>query len=184
MERFIVISGCSGGGKSTLLAELRLRGYGVFEEPGRRIVADELAGDGSALPWVDGAAFARKAIKLALADRFAADEMRGMVFFDRGLIDAAVALQKVRPEFSPEELCCQHRYNRHVFIAPPWPEIYVQDAERRHDFRAAEEEYHRLLGAYPRLGYRLHHLPKVGVTARADFVLNRLETAGFRIDIS
>jgi putative ribosome biogenesis GTPase RsgA len=38
-DRFVVISGCSGGGKSTLINELRRRGYRVVEEPGRRIVA-------------------------------------------------------------------------------------------------------------------------------------------------
>jgi predicted ATPase len=38
LDRFVVISGCSGGGKSTLLAELARRGYRTVEEPGRRIV--------------------------------------------------------------------------------------------------------------------------------------------------
>ena len=33
-----VISGCSGGGKSTLLMELARRGHAVVDEPGRRIV--------------------------------------------------------------------------------------------------------------------------------------------------
>src|SRR6516165_9149624 len=53
-DRFVVISGCSSGGKSTLLAELGRRGHATVEEPGRRIVRQELAGDGSALPWVIG----------------------------------------------------------------------------------------------------------------------------------
>ena len=38
MDRFIILSGCSGGGKSTLLAELARRGFATVEEPGRRIV--------------------------------------------------------------------------------------------------------------------------------------------------
>jgi predicted ATPase len=42
VDHLVVISGCSGGGKSTLLAELAQRGYGVVEEPGRRIVREEL----------------------------------------------------------------------------------------------------------------------------------------------
>ena len=66
---FVVISGCSSGGKSTLLAELGRRGYAVVEEPGRRIVKDALAGDGLALPWVDATAFLRRAVAMALADR-------------------------------------------------------------------------------------------------------------------
>lgn len=68
-ENFVLISGCSGGGKSTLLNELRVRGHHVVEEPGRRIVREELAGDHRALPWVDPAAFARRAIEVTLADR-------------------------------------------------------------------------------------------------------------------
>ncbi len=68
-DRFVVISGCSGGGKSTLLAELGRRGHAVVEEPGRRIVREELQSGGTALPWTDGIAFARRAVALALADR-------------------------------------------------------------------------------------------------------------------
>jgi predicted ATPase len=57
-ERFVLITGCSGGGKSTLLAELHARGHHVVEEPGRRIVKQELKAGGQALPWVDEIAFA------------------------------------------------------------------------------------------------------------------------------
>ena len=92
MDRFVVISGCSSGGKSILLAELSRRGYAVVEEPGRRIVKGELANDGVALPWVDATAFLRRAVAMALADRAAAIASDGWVFFDRGLIDAAAGL--------------------------------------------------------------------------------------------
>ena len=70
MDRFVVISGCSAGGKSTLLAELSRRGHAVVEEPGRRIVQEELQGEGLALPWVDPIAFARRAITMSLEDLF------------------------------------------------------------------------------------------------------------------
>ena len=68
-DRFVVLSGCSGGGKSTLLAELRRRGHATVDEPGRRIVKEESADGGTALPWIDLTAFARRAIEVALADR-------------------------------------------------------------------------------------------------------------------
>jgi predicted ATPase len=61
-----------------------------------------------------------------------------------------------------------------VFFAPPWPEIYATDAERRHELEAAIVEYHRLLTAYPSLGYEVIVLPKVAVSERADFVLHTL----------
>lgn len=62
MERLVVISGCSGGGKSTLLAELARRGHATVEEPGRRIVKQERQAGGPALPWNDPVAFARRAM--------------------------------------------------------------------------------------------------------------------------
>src|SRR6187397_531426 len=83
MDRFVVLSGCSGGGKSTLLAELRRRGHATVDEPGRRIVKEESADGGTALPWIDLAAFARRAIEVALADREEARDRPGWVFFDR-----------------------------------------------------------------------------------------------------
>lgn len=121
MNRSVLISGCSGGGKSTLLAELGARGHAVVEEPGRRIVKQELEGDGAALPWVDMAAFARRAIERAMADHTTAREQTGWTFFDRGLIDAAAALQHLTGEPILEKLGAAHRYHPRIFITPPWP---------------------------------------------------------------
>ena len=166
-----MISGCSGGGKSTLLMEMARRGYAVVEEPGRRIVQEELAGSGAALPWVDGAAFARRAMAMALADQRSARRLNGWVFFDRGLIDAASALQHVTGEPVLDRIGPVHRYHRRVFFTPPWPEIYATDGERRHSLDDAMVEYSRLLSAYHSLGYEIVTLPKVGVSERADFIL-------------
>lgn len=80
MNRSVLMSGCSGGGKSTLLAELAAHGHAVVEEPGRQIVKQELEGNGAALPWVDMAAFARRAIEMAMADYTAARERTGWTF--------------------------------------------------------------------------------------------------------
>jgi len=175
MDRFVILSGCSGGGKSTLLAALRLRGHHVVEEPGRRIVAQELDSGGSALPWVDVTAFLRRAIDMSLADRQAATALPGTIFFDRGLIDAASALQHLTGEPALTSYGQLHRYNKHVFLTPPWPEIYVGDRERRHDLSAAITEYERLSADYPSLGYEVHVLPKIGVAERADFVRSILD---------
>jgi predicted ATPase len=174
MNRFVVVSGCSGGGKSTLLAEFGRRGHAVVEEPGRRIVKQEQACGGSALPWVDATAFVRRAVAMALDDRAAAGLLNGWVFFDRGLIDAAVALQYLTGEPALQTLGLLHRYHRRVFLAPPWPEIYETDPERRHGMDQAVAEYSKLLEAYPSLGYEVSILPKTGVAERADFVLNAL----------
>jgi predicted ATPase len=170
MEQFVVISGCSGGGKSTLLGELSRRGHSIVDEPGRRIVKQELQDGGSALPWIDATAFTRRAIAVALEDRTSAAALRGWVFFDRGLVDAAAALQHLTGEPALAALAQEHRYHRMVFLAPPWPKIYKNDPERRHGFEAAEAEYSRLLEAYQALGYEVSILPKISVSGRADFI--------------
>lgn len=90
---FILITGCSGGGKSTLLDALGAKGYGTIPEPGRRIVASEIAGSGKNLPWVDMEAFAQSALNMARSDLKSAKGLSGTMFFDRGVVDAAVALQ-------------------------------------------------------------------------------------------
>ncbi|ARP89113.1 ATPase [Bordetella genomosp. 9] len=175
MNRFVIISGCSGGGKSTLLAELSQRGHAVVEEPGRRIVQEQTRTGGQALPWVDMAAFLRRAIDMALDDYANAPRDGSQwVFFDRGLIDAAAALQALTGEPVLDILGHKHRYHPRVFLAPPWPDIYAQDAERRHDMDTALVEFERLQRAYPALGYAVSLLPKVGVAERADFVLDTL----------
>lgn len=176
--RHIVLTGCSGGGKSTLLAELGRRGFETVAEPGRRIVAAELAGTGSALPWVDLEAFAQCAIELAAIDLDRVAHDCGWVFFDRGLIDAAVALQHANGTPISATLKDYPRFHPAIFMAPPWIEIYQTDHERTQDFEDGVQEYHRLLKAYVMLGYEVVTLPKSGVEERADFVLNRLARHG------
>ncbi len=175
-QRFVVISGCSGGGKSALLTELGQRGYTVVAEPGRRIVQHELRSGGSALPWLNPVEFARRALATAMRDyeSCAGRVRQGWVFFDRGIIDAAAAIQYLTTEHTLTALHQSHRYHWRVFLTPPWPELYLNDDERRHDFNAAIAEYHRLLKVYPSLGYEVCILPKVGISERADYVLQLL----------
>ena len=81
---------------------------------------------------------------MSLADRAAAEACARWVFFDRGLIDAAAGLEYLTGEPAIESLGRVYRYNKRVFLAPPWPEIYTLDHERRHDFSQAVMEYNRL----------------------------------------
>lgn len=152
MLRRIVVSGCSGAGKSTLLSEMTRRGWTVFEEPGRRVVRSETAGGGDGLPWVDEERFTRLCIGTCLNDL--ARPPDGIVFHDRSLVDAVAALARVeRLHEGDADLLDAWRYSSPAVLAPPWPELFSTDAERRHEFDAAVEEYEDLLRAYPAAGY-------------------------------
>lgn len=162
--RLILITGCSGGGKSTLLAALAARGYATIPEPGRRIVQG-----GGPLPWLDPDGFARRALAMGRNDLRNARALRGPVFFDRGVLDAALSL----PEPLSETIGGVSPYACSVFLAPPWPAIYERDPARRHGLDAAVAEYHRICAALPVLGHRIVHLPRASVKARVRFVLAR-----------
>ena len=169
-RKFVLITGCSGGGKSTLLTELRSRGYATIPEPGRRIVAEERATGGTALPWIDLSSFAKRAVAMARADLAAAANLPGPVFFDRGLIDAAVALEFTGGPSCRETLGTCSPYGRTVLFAPPWREIFHGDADRKQSFQAACEEAERLEDALSAHGHQIVLLPKATVLGRAEFV--------------
>ena len=174
IDRFVILSGCSGGGKSTLLDELARRGHATITEPGRRIVAEQMRDGGTALPWADPIGFLRRTLALAQTDHDAAQAAKGWVFFDRGVIDAVAGLHHLTSAPDPAAMARRYGYHRRVFLVPPWPEIHVTDAERRHGLDEAVAEYDRLAATYPALGYEVLVLPRVGVAERADIVLATL----------
>lgn len=173
---FVVISGCSGGGKSTLLGELARRGYRVFEEPGRQVVKAQLAIGGDGVPWGDAGKFIGLCVALAMRQRDEAARVGGVSFFDRGIVDAMsnlVHLNLPVPDAFAAVLTSK-RYHTRMFMVPPWAEIYANDDERRHTFADAVAEFEMLVGAYGRLGYDVVMVPKIVPDARAGFVLSQL----------
>lgn len=176
MDKFILISGCSGGGKSTLLNALKTRGHQVVPEPGRRVVEAEQACGGNALPWTDIEAFLHRTLDLAIADHKAARDLNGPIFFDRGVVDAAVALSHVTGKPSAADPAGEYRYSHSVFLAPPWSEIFTGDEARRHGMGEAVAEYARLEAALPAFGYSTHILPKASVEKRTAYILSARKT--------
>ena len=166
---FAMISGCSGGGKSTLLSELERRGHCVVHEPGRRIIAEERAGDGLALPWFDPAAFAQRALAMSIGDY---DAAAGLTFFDRGIVDAAVAIVATGGDMPMSEVA-NRRYD-YLFITPPWEDIYENDEDRRHSYEKAVKDFEGVVKAWVEAGYDPIEVPRGTVPDRADFVLETL----------
>jgi predicted ATPase len=169
--RLVVVSGCSGGGKSALLDAMAARGYQVFREPGRQVVKEELLIGGEALPWVNELRFAERCIARAAHFFNLARPEAGPVFFDRSIVDAVAALERNGPVPAYcAEAARAYRYGPRVFMVPPWRELFAADAERRHGFEAAVAEYDALMRAYPAYGYATVVVPKADVAARADFL--------------
>ncbi|MEM8632251.1 MAG: AAA family ATPase [Pseudomonadota bacterium] len=174
----VLISGCSGGGKSTLIGALAAQGYPTFAEPGRRIVRKELESGGTALPWVAATRFAEHCARRAMVDYDAAPA--GLSFFDRSFLDAAAGFERAAvavPDWLAHALR-QRRYAPVVYLTPPWPEIYESDAERQHDLKEAEIEYRHLTSFLPAQGYAVRLLPKLPVEGRVNWLLSDVQAAG------
>jgi predicted ATPase len=180
MTRRVVLSGCSGGGKSTLLAALAAQDYRVFPEPGRLIVQQEVQLGGTALPWADAKAFATRIIDMSIA--FHAAAVGDIAFYDRSLIDAVTWFEQSGTPLPAvyADVVATYRYDPQVFLTPPWPEVYQTDAERQHDFDDAVAEYNALLESYPAKGYGVTVIPRLPVPDRVDWILAQVQTGEYR----
>ena len=169
---FFVISGGPGSGKSTLIAALARKGIAHMPEAGRAIIQQEVAAGGTALPWMDPDAFAEKMLAQDISSWRNAGGLTGPVIFDRGIPDVMGYLKVIGHAVPPhvEQASMRFRYNRHVFLAPPWKEIFVQDSERKQSFAEAEATFRAMQEVYSGLGYESLILPLDSVARRDAFV--------------
>jgi len=167
-----VITGGPGSGKTSLIEALAGEGIRHMPEAGRSIIQDQVDIGGTALPWCDREAFAALMLAWEMRSYREALNTSGPVIFDRGIPDVVGYLRLCGLPVPPPALRAaeRRRYARRVFIAPPWPAIFGQDAERKQTLAEAEATYHAMVDAYSGLGYELVSLPLASVNDRVMFV--------------
>lgn len=171
-----VITGGPGAGKTTLLRELRKRGIGCVDEGAREIIGQQVKTNGDAVPWGNKTRYTELMLERSIADFLQHASTATMVFFDRGIPDVLcyARLVGLRDE-EVKTACDRYRYNKRVFIAPPWEEIYSTDEERKQTLAEAVKTYEVMTSAYGECGYQLIELPCVDAVERAEFVLRQVE---------
>lgn len=169
--RRVAVTGAPGAGKSTLLDELAERGVQVVREVARRILQGE---GGMALRETDPQGFAQAMFVEQLAAWEAADAP--LSIFDRGFADIVgfLWLEGLEVPADIDRACRELRFDRQVFHAQPWREIYTPDDERIQDWDAALASDDAVGRAWRHYGYDLVALPLVTPAERAEFVLRRL----------
>ncbi len=175
----IVLTGGPGSGKTTLLEALAGQGHATAPEAGRAVILQQQASGGDALPWRNPARFADAMLTHAVAAFDAADDAPGPVFFARGIGAVLGYLELVGLAHDAAAQRCRaaaqgRRYHSRVFIAPFWPEIYVNDAERKQDLAEAEATCAAMARVWPALGYDLVWLPQAPVAERVAFIMANL----------
>jgi predicted ATPase len=175
-NRFYIITGGPGSGKTTLVESLRSHGFACSIEAGRGVIQDQVLVGGKALPWRDPLLFAELMLSWEMRSYRLAEQAVGPVFFDRAVPDVLGYLRLMnipRPEHMRNATRKFH-YHRTVFIAPPWREIFHQDVERKQDFDEAQRTYDALAATYTSLAYELIELPRLSVAERCEFVLTHV----------
>jgi predicted ATPase len=170
----IVIAGGPGSGKSTLLQALATSGEICYEEASRVLIREQLAQAGQYLPWGDLWGFAQECgerMQAQLAD----SARHARCFFDRGLPDLIGYLSHSGRSAPDAWRAASRAYASTVFFAPPWREIYVNDAERPQTFADALGLSAHIRRAYLDTGFRLVELVKDSVADRLQQVLRCLE---------
>jgi predicted ATPase len=175
-DRFVIVTGGPGAGKTTLIDALEDTGYARTIEAGRAIIQDQRAKGGHALPWDDSIASAEEMLAWDIGSYRAAETVDSFVFFDRGIPDIVGYLKLTGAPVSPkiEDAAATFRYHSRVFITPPWREIYQLDSERQQDFDEAIRTYDALVSTYTAYGYALIEIPFAPIATRVHFVLEML----------
>ncbi|WP_171165769.1 AAA family ATPase [Streptomyces sp. I05A-00742] len=174
--RFVVVTGGPGAGKSTLIDALENVGFDRSREAGRGVIQDQVAIGGRGLPWTDPGLFAELMLCWELRSYHDAAARPGTVLFDRGVPDI-VGYLRLEGRPVPGHMVTaahRHRYHHRVFVAPPWPEIYERDTERKQSYEEAVRTHEAMVTAYAEFGYETVELPRTTVGERARFVTRAL----------
>ncbi len=167
-----VITGGPGAGKTSLIDELRKRGFSCVDEVARQIIKEQTESGKNALPWGNIGAYTNLMLSRSVESFVEHRQRFPIVFFDRGIPDTLAYAKLTGQEMTPEmnDSAELYRYNPDVFILPAWEEIYRTDTERKQSFREAVATFEVMKEIYAACGYRLREVPEASISERADFV--------------
>ncbi|MGB8703641.1 MAG: ATP-binding protein [Gillisia sp.] len=172
----IIITGGPGTGKSSVIKHLEALGFACMHEVSREITLQAQKEGIEQLFLKDPVLFSRKLMEARIQQH---QEVKNIdsptVFLDRGLPDVIAYMDYFGtsyPSVFPDS--CKNFTYDHVFILPPWKEIYLTDNERYENFEQAEEIQNYLEKTYLTYGYSPLEVPKDTIERRTEFILNHL----------
>jgi len=172
----IVITGGPGTGKSSVIKNLESKGHSCFHEISRQITMEAQEQGIDQLFLDEPLLFSEKLLEARIKQHQDASEAFGEpVFLDRGIPDVVAYMDYFGTAYPSKfrDACNVHNYN-HVFLMPPWDEIYTTDNERYESFEQAQKIHEYLKKAYITFGYDPIEVPKQSIENRSQFILNNL----------
>jgi len=173
-DRFFIITGGPGVGKTTLLQELQKRHFTCIPEIARQIIKAEVDTNGDALPWKNKELYLQKMFDRSVESYLSVNvNNNSLIFFDRGIPDSLTYAEIIgyKNIEAMENIARQYRYNPHVFYLFPWRDIYETDDERKQSWEEAVLTSELNAEIYRRFNYTLIAVPNHSPEKRADFIL-------------
>ncbi|MDP2206918.1 MAG: ATP-binding protein [Alphaproteobacteria bacterium] len=170
---WVVITGAPSSGKTSVIEDLRARGYAVQGEVARELI-EECLRRGLSVEDVrrDGGKQLQQDILRIKSKREAALDPAECVFMDRGMPDSMAYFRLAGLDVAmAAQACMMFRYAA-VFIFDRLP--LVKDGIRAEDEAAAQKIDDMLRADYQSLGYDPIAVPVMPVTQRSDFILQAL----------
>lgn len=176
VQKRIVITGGPGTGKSSIIKKLEKEGYHCLHEVSREITAAAQKEGITQLFLEQPVLFSKKLLEARIGQFHEASVIQSdMVFIDRGIPDVVAYMDYFGTDYPSEfnKACTEYKYH-HVFLLPPWEDIYQTDNERYESFEQAVEIYEKLKISYLSNGYSTIEVPRNSVVQRCEFILSNL----------
>lgn len=173
----IVITGGPGTGKSSIIDQLELRGHTCLHEVSREITAEAQRHGIDQLFLEEPVLFSEKLLDARIVQHAQAlNASEDLVFIDRGIPDVVAYLNYFGNSYPAKfnNACSKYFYD-HIFLLPPWKDIYHTDKERYESFDQASLIYNYIKKTYITLGYFPIEVPLESVELRCEFILSNTQ---------
>lgn len=170
---WIVITGAPSSGKTSVINALTARGYNVQDEVARELI-EECLRHGLSLGDIkaDGGKQLQEDILRIKSSREKQLAPLDTVFMDRGMPDSITYFRLAGLDTDAAMAACRRFRYHAVFIFDRLP--VVSDGIRSEDEATAVQIDRMLMTDYQSLGYAPVRVPVMPVSARADFILQKL----------
>ena len=176
MAEKYILTGGPNSGKTTTLNALKKEGFNVFDEAARTILEDEMKNDKKVITYKGNVETRQKKIlQLQLKNEKRAENIKGAVFFDRGIPDGIVYYRlsktKIPKSILLEAKREKRNYNK-VFIFDMLP--YKTDSVRKEPEEIAKKIHEQIYEVYSELGYDIIRVPVMPVEVRVSFIKQKI----------
>jgi len=162
----IILSGPPGTGKTTIIHELKKRGYNCIKEinplhSNKEIRKNKLS--------ISQFLFQKRKEQYNINNN-------NIVFYDRSMIDVVAYMNFWKEPYPAlwDKVIQDAQYFNQIFYTPVWRKIYTPNKYRPEDYEETKKIDFFLKQTFLNFNYNIIEIPKLTVSKRVDFIINKI----------